>query len=99
MPELSPPLVHAELSAVDEITVRFAERRAADEVRAADFIIITEGGSEVAVEAVRPKFARDGRAKTYGVRSASELDFARHRYRIRAEGRGEAGVCLGPLLS
>ena len=99
MPEMSPPLVHAELSAADEVTVRFAERCPTEKVRAAVFVILTEAGLEVGVEAVRPKFARDGRAKTYGVRSASELDFTRHRYRIRAEGRGEAGVRLGRLLS
>lgn len=54
---------------------------------------------EVPVSAVKPKFARDDRAKTFRLRTAAALDFTRHDYRVRTSGGGEAAVQVGRLLA
>lgn len=94
-----PRLTHADLSAFNEVTVRFAQRCPVDQVRSEHFTLITGGGTEVHPEAVRPKFARDGRARTYTVRTAAPLDFTRHRYRIRTAGGDEVAVQIRRLLA
>lgn len=99
MPKIGSKLVHAGLSDTNEVTVHLAESRPTEEVEAADFVIITEGGLEIGVQDVRPKFAREGRAKTYRIRTAGALDFTRHRYRIRTAGAGEVAVGVDRLLA
>ncbi|MCK4657917.1 MAG: type I pullulanase [Phycisphaerae bacterium] len=99
MAKMKSKLVHADLSTEEEVTVRLAERCPLDEVRAADFAVITEDGLEIGVAAVRAKFARDGQAKTYGLRTARPLDFTRHTYRVRVRECGEVGVKVNRLLA
>ncbi|MFH0980367.1 MAG: type I pullulanase [Planctomycetota bacterium] len=99
MAEVNSRLVYAELSSTDEVMVRFAERCPCDEVRADDFVILNDGGLEIPVQAVRPMFAREGRAKTYALRAAHMLDFTMHSYRVRTPHAGEAVVQVGRLLA
>ncbi len=92
-------LVQAELSAWDEITVRFAGRRPVEEVHAADFVVITDGGREIAVREIQAKFVREGQAKTFMLCTTTALDFTRQQFRVVATGAGEAVVRVGRLLA
>ena len=99
MLDIRPMLVHADLSAFDQITIRFAERRPLHEVRAEDFIVVTDGGLEIPVRAVQPLFAREGRARSFNLQTATPVDFTRHHYRVVTSGAGEAPVRVGRLLA
>ena len=98
MLEVIPMLVRAELTAVDELTVRLAESRPVGEMRASDLLILTEAGREIPVSTLKPKSARDGHARTFRLRTAVQLDLTRHRYRVRTPDGSETAVQVDRLL-
>ncbi|MCP4590753.1 MAG: type I pullulanase [bacterium] len=93
-----PTLIRAELTAINEVSVRFAHRRPVGEVGPEGLLLLTDSGGEVRTARVRPKFSRDDHAKTFALYTDEPLDFTRQQYRVRTSDAGEARVEISKLL-